>query len=204
VIRPNDLITVQVYTNEGERLIDPDLKLIRESTTQNAMNQKPNPSYLVNHDGVVKLPMVGELKLQGLTLRESEGLLQQEYSKFYQSPFVSLQYQNKRVIVLGSPGGQVIPLQNENTRLVEVLAMATGISNDGNAGNIRILRGDEVIVADLSSFDGYRKNNVVMEPGDIVYVEPIRRPVAESIRDYAPLVTILASLTTLIVVIIGL
>ena len=40
-----------------------------------------------------------------------------------------------------------------------------------------------------------------MEPGDIVYVEPVRKPVSEAVRDYGPLLSILASLVTLIVVI---
>ena len=111
---------------------------------------------------------------------------------------------NKRVIVLGAPGGQVIPLVNENIHLVEVLALAKGVDNLAKAHNIRVLRGDQVLVADLSTIDGYLKSNVLIEHGDIVYVEPVRRPVSEAFRDYLPVLTALTSLTTLIVVIAGL
>jgi polysaccharide export outer membrane protein len=105
---------------------------------------------------------------------------------------------------LGAPGGQVIPLVNENVHLVEVLALAKGIDNLAMAQNVRVLRGDHVLVADLSTIDGYLKNNILIEHGDIVYVEPIRRPVSEAFRDFLPVLTVLTSLTTLIVVIVGL
>jgi polysaccharide biosynthesis/export protein len=164
---------------------------------------KPSIEYLVDREGKVKLPMIGEIKLLGLSLREAEAVLQKEYTKFYEHPYVIVRYQNKRVVVLGAPGGQVIPLANEQVRLVEILALAKGLQNDAKAHNIRVLRGDQVMVADLSTFEGYTKNNVIMQPGDVVYVEPVRRPVAEAVRDYGPALSIVTSLTTLLIVLIS-
>jgi polysaccharide export outer membrane protein len=60
------------------------------------------------------------------------------------------------------------------------------------------------MIADLSTFAGYRENNIVIQPNDIVYVEPIRRPFIEGVRDYGPILGVLTSIATLIVVIIGL
>jgi polysaccharide export outer membrane protein len=145
--------------------------------------------------------MVGSINLVGVTITQAEELLQKEFTKFYKDPFVVLKYTNKRVVVLGAPGGQVIPLLNENMRLTEVLALAKGINNDARASNIRVMRGDTLFIADLTTFEGYKKNDILIEPGDIVYVEPIRRPVLEGLRDYGPIMSILTSLTTLIVVI---
>lgn len=205
LIQPGDLITAQVYTNDGERLIDPDFHLMRESPSQNNANTAtPDKPYLVSENGTVKLPMVGEINIAGLAIREAEEVLQREYSEFYEKPFVAVEFQNKRVVILGAPGGKVIPLSNNHVTLAEILALAEGIDNNARATNIRILRGDEMIMVDFSTFEGYKKGNIVMRPGDVVYVEPIRRPFAEGIRDYAPLVTILASITTLIVVLLGL
>lgn len=199
VVQKNDLLNLRVYTSDGEMIIDPDLKLLKEIPPQVA-NIRPDPSYLVDINGVVKLPMIGEIKLEGLTIRQAEEMLQKEYAKFYTNPFIILQYGNKRVVVLGAVGGQVIPLVNENTSLVEVLALATGLNNDSKAQNIRVIRNEQVFVADLSTLEGYKLSNMIMQPGDIVYVEPVRRPALEALRDYGPLVSILTSLTTLIVV----
>jgi polysaccharide export outer membrane protein len=202
VIQKNDYLKLEVYTNEGERIIDPDLRLLKDVPVQT--NTRPALNYLIDAAGIARFPMIGEIKLEGLTIRQAEEILQKEYARFYEQPFVVLTYQNKRVIVLGAPGGQVIPLTHETMRLVEVLALAKGVSNDAKANNIRIMRGDQVFVADLSTFEGYKKNNLIMAPGDVVYVEPIRRPLVESLRDYAPVLSVVTSLTTLIIVIVNL
>jgi polysaccharide export outer membrane protein len=201
VIQKNDRLELEVYTSKGERLVDPDRYLSTGSNVQAATAKPEVNSYLVGQDGLVKLPMVGSINLVGLTITQAEELLQKEFTKFYKDPFVILKYINKRVVVLGAPGGQVIPLVNDNMRLTEVLALAKGINNDARASNIRVMRGDTLFIADLTTFEGYKKNNILIEPGDIVYVEPIRRPLLESLRDYGPLISIVTSLTTLIVVI---
>lgn len=203
VIQKNDLLKLSLYTNKGELIIDPDFNLMKDLPIQN-VQRRPDPDYLVDINGVAKFPMIGELKVEGLTLRQAEAILQKEYANYYTDPFAVLQYINKRVVVLGAPGGQVIPLMNENITLVEVLALATGLNNDSKAHNIRVLRGDQFFVADLSTLAGYQQTNMIMQPGDIIYVEPIRRPISEGVRDYGPIVSIVTSLTTLIVVLISL
>ena len=198
-IQRYDQLEAEVYTNKGEKIIDPDF---HTGTTEDGEKAEiVKPTYEINVNGIAKFPMVGEVKLDGLTIRQAEEVLQQAYSKYYTDAYVVLRYTNKRVIVLGAPGGQVIPLTNENMYLVEVLALAKGLSNDAKAQNIRILRGSQVYVADLSTFDGYVKNNIPIQSGDVVYVEPIRRPFSEGIRDYGPILSIITTLTTLIVVI---
>lgn len=203
VIQKNDYLKLDVYTSNGERIVDPDLKLLKDMPVQNTMT-RPDPDFLIDVNGVVKLPMIGEIKLEGLTIRKAEELLQKEYSHFYKDPFVTLQYTNKRVVVLGSPGGKVIPLVNENVSLLEIIALAGGIDNFGKAQNIRVLRNEEFYMADLSTIEGYQKSNMVMQHGDVVYIEPVRRPVSEAARDYGPLLSLGISITTLIVVLIGL
>lgn len=203
VIQVNDYLKLAVYTNKGERIIDPDLELLKQMPVQNGV-LKPDPSYLVDINGIAKFPMLGEIKVLGLTIRQAEELIQKEYTKFYTDPFVTLQYTNKRVILLGSPGGAVLPLVNENVTLVEILALGKGIDNFGKAHNIRVLRDEEFYLVDLSTIEGYRKGNMIMQHGDIVYVEPVRRPVSEAARDYGPILSLGLSITTLIIVLIGL
>ena len=201
VIAKNDLIQLQVYTNKGERILDPDFELSKGTNATSAETTRPAQNYLVDIGGTAKFPLIGELKVEGLTIRQAEEILQKEYIKYYADSFVILNVSNKRIIVLGAPGGQVIPLAHENVHLVEVLAMAKGLDKTAKAHNIRVIRGDQVYVADFSTFDGYQKNNMIMEPGDIVYVEPVRRPFSEGLQEYGPAISIITSLTTLIVVI---
>ncbi len=199
IIQKNDYLKLDVFSNKGERVIDPNPELSSTNPAQGTANRQQF-TYLVDLNGLVKFPMVGEMKLEGLTLRQAEEILQKEFEKYFKESFVILSYANKRVIVLGAVGGQVIPLTNQNVTLVEVLALAKGLPNDSKAHNIRVLRNDQVFVVDLSTIEGFKAGNLLIQPGDIVYVEPIRRPVSEGLRDYATLFSLLVSLTTLIVV----
>jgi len=203
IVQKNDYLKLQVYTNNGELIIDPNMEMMRDMpNAQSTTTSRPSVDYLVDVNGVTKFPMIGEIKLEGLTIRQAEEILQKEYSKYYQQPYVVLKYGNKRAIVLGAPGGQVIPLLNENVKLVEILAMAKGLDITAKAQNIRVLRDRQVFVADLTTIDGYLKNNMIIQPGDIIYVEPVRRPVLESLRDYGPLISIFTTITALVVVLL--
>ena len=199
VIQKNDYLGLEIHSNNGERLIDPNPEL--SQSQQVSQDSRSVAQYLVDTNGVAKFPLVGELKVEGLTLRQAEEVLQKEYGKFFISPFVGLKFNNKRVVVLGAPGGQVIPLTNENVTLAEILALAKGLNNDSKAQNIRLLRKDMVYSIDFSTVEGYRKGNMIMEPGDIIYVEPVRKPFVEGFRDYSILLTFIVSLTTIITLI---
>ncbi|GAA4046249.1 hypothetical protein GCM10022409_35420 [Hymenobacter glaciei] len=156
--------------------------------------------------------MVGRVKLSGLSLLQADSMLARMFDVYYKESFVTTRVANNRVIMLGAAGGQVIPLANDNMNLLEVLALAGGLDgggggggggggsnrNGGRADNIRIIRGDlknpRVQQIDLSTLDGMRRASLQVEPNDIIYVEPIRRPLLDALTDAAPLL----SLTSLI------
>ncbi|MBK8292698.1 MAG: polysaccharide biosynthesis/export family protein [Flammeovirgaceae bacterium] len=198
-IQKNDLLSLEVYSNKGERLIDPNPELSQKNGTVQKI-EEDEPVYLVDLKGTVRFPMVGEINLENFTLRQAEEILQKEYAKFFKEPYVQLTYKNKRVILLGALGGHVIPLENENMNLLEVLALGKGLTNDSKAQNIRLIRGVRVFEIDLSTIQGLRDGNVIVEPGDVIYVEPVRRPVSEALRDYSGALSLLISLTTLLLV----
>jgi polysaccharide export outer membrane protein len=199
----NDRLRIKIYSNGGERLIDPNPQLTGTNQNRQQSNSvgENEPIYLIDLKGLIKLPMIGEVKLEGLTLKQAELVLQKEYERFFKEPYVQLSFVNKRVIVLGALGGQVIPLENENTRLVEVLALAEGIDNNAKAQNMRLIRDDKVYEIDFSTIEGYLNGNMLIQSGDIVYVEPVRKPVSEALRDYSGMFSILVSLVTLITLI---
>lgn len=199
-IAKNDRLKIKVYSNGGERLIDtnPELSKVNPNVQSTEENE---PTYLIDLNGVIKLPLVNEINLEGLTLKQAEDVLQKEYTKYFKDPFVKLSFVNKRVIVLGALGGQVIPLEDENITLVEVLGLAKGINNDSKVQNMRLIRGDNVYEVDFSTIDGFRNGNMLIQSGDVVYVEPVRRPFSEALRDYSGIISMLVALATLITVI---
>lgn len=199
VIQRDDILQVDVFTNEGERIIDPNFELQQ----LNAQNQiRREFTYLVQQDGFVKLPIVGRAQVDGFTLDDAESKLETLFDEFYKDSFVKLAFTNKRVILLGATGGQIIPLENQNMSLVEVLALAGGIDFGARAHNIRVIRGDlenpTVFQIDLNTIKGMKESILPIEPGDVIYVEPWRRPWLESVKDVTPALTAVTSLIAFI------
>jgi polysaccharide biosynthesis/export protein len=223
-IKENDLLDIQIYTNNGERLIDPNQEFeIGSGRPQGSGSNNAEllrPRYLVQKGGEVRLPMVGMIKLADFTLNQADSILQIAYSEYYKDAFVYTKYLNKRVFILGSIGGQqgagqiggggrVVPLENEDMNLIELLATVGGVSGQAKANNIRLIRGDlknpYVEIIDLSTIQGMKKATLKLEPNDIVYIEPIRRPFLEAFRDYSSVISFLtgfASLTLSTVILI--
>nr|WKN38314.1 polysaccharide biosynthesis/export family protein [Tunicatimonas sp. TK19036] len=205
-IQPNDYLELQVYTNDGELLIDPNREIAREVGMMNQNSQmRQQPRYLVQGSGIVELPLIGEIEIVGYTLQEASNLLEERFAEFYEDTYITLSYTNKRVIVLGSVGGQVIPLANENTSLIEILALAGGVDVNSRTDNIRLIRGNlddpEVRIIDLSTIDGMKKASLKVLPGDIIYVQPVQRITSEAVRDISPIFSLITSTLTLILLI---
>lgn len=207
-LQESDFIEVEVYTNEGELIIDPNNEIMREigaGMNMQQMNMRRNPQFLVRQGGLVKLPLLGDVPLEGLTVNEAEALLQREYSEFYEDAFVIIRYTNKRVIVLGSTGGQVIPLTNENMTLIEVLALAGGVGTQSRVDKIRLIRGDldnpEVRLINLSTIEGMLDAELEVVSGDIIYVQPVQRIAGEAVRDISPIFGLISTTLTLILLI---
>jgi polysaccharide export outer membrane protein len=202
-IQPNDYIDFTVYTNNGERIIDPNFELRKNNVGIQVFEKH---KFLVYQNGIARLPMVGEVKVAGLTLYDLDTLLQNLYSKFYENPYVISKVLNKRVFVLGTSSGtqnnitngKVIPLENENMTLIEVLALAGGLDYFSKANNIRLIRGDlknpNVMIIDLSTIDGMKKANLLVQPNDIIYIERYQRRFIVGIQEISSVTTLLLTI----------
>jgi polysaccharide biosynthesis/export protein len=203
-IQANDYINVKIFTNKGERLIDPNLELAKGA---GAVTKDENLKYLVRNDGKVNLPMVGEVFLQGSTQTQADSVLTIAYGRYYEGAFIVTSILNKRVFVLGPfpLGAKVIPLQNENINLIEIIALYGGIPNNGKAYNIRVIRGDlknpNVNIIDLSTIEGLKSASMVVYPNDIIYIEPVRKLFLETVTDVAPIISLIVSVTSILILI---
>lgn len=173
-IAPNDFLSFRLFSNDGFKLID-----ITGLSITTVRAQQTSMEYLVEHDGLVKLPIIGRTSLQDLTARQAELFLEEKYSTYYNKPFVLLKVTNRRVIIFpGSEGkAKVLNLTNNNTTLLEALALSGGIANTGKAKRIKLIRGNlkdpEVYLIDLSSLEGMKQADMVLQANDIIYVEPV-------------------------------
>lgn len=190
-IAANDLVQVRIFSNDGFKIID----LSNVSALSVA-----NFDYIVERDGKAKLPLVGFVKLAGLTVREAEIFLEQIYSEYYVKPFVNIKITNKRVIVFPGNGGvaKVLPLTNSNTTVIEALALTGGIAEDGKAYKVKLIRNEtdqkpKVYLMDLSKIQGLAAGNTVVLANDIIYVEPRYRLARTLVGEITPIISLLTS-----------
>ena len=194
-ISANDILQFNMYSNDGFKLVD----LTSLGNANASVRVQSNIEYLVESDGNVKLPILGRRKLIGLTIREAELILEESYSAYYVKPFIIIEVINRRVIIFpGSAGdAKVISLKNNNTTLLEALALAGGISNDGKARQVKLIRQNndknDVYLIDLSKIEGIKQGTMVLQANDIIYVESRRRYTSRLLQELAPIVSLITS-----------
>jgi polysaccharide biosynthesis/export protein len=190
-IEANDLLQVRIFSNDGFKIID------LANSNQNA---RFDLDYVVTNEGTAKLPLVNKVKLAGLTVQEAETYLEQVYDFYYVKPYVSVKVINKRVIVFPGNGGdaKVLNLTNNNTSVIEALALTGGIAEDGKAYKVKLIRNDgsskpKVYLMDLSRIEGIAAGNSVVLANDIIYVEPRYKFARTLVAEITPIISLLSS-----------
>lgn len=187
----NDIVNVRIFSNDGFKIVD-------LASTQNS--RFIDLDYVVNRDGTAKLPLVGRVKLAGLSIREATEYLEQIYADYYVKPFVYMYVTNKRVIVFPGTGGtaKVLNLVNNNTTVIEALALAGGIADDGKAYKVKLIRNQDnqapkIYLMDLSKIEGIAVGNTVVLAHDIIYVEPRYRLARTLVSEITPIVSLIST-----------
>jgi len=133
---------------------------------------------LVNASGYISLPLIGKIKVAGLTQSQAADRITAQYKKYLNTPSVYLEVLNKRIFVLGevkNPG--VVKIDKEKMTLFEAIAFAGDLTDDAVRDNIVILsnnpkNGMQMRSVDLTNFDTMKYASLMLRPNDIVYVQP--------------------------------
>ena len=174
----NDNIEIQVNPNKGAMLLEGISGNNAGGNTGNSAAMARAITALVEYDGTIKLPVLGRIQIKDLTQREAELMMEERYKEIFIDPFVKITITNKRVILFpGSSGSaRVLTLSNQNTTVTEAIAISGGVTGDAKANRIKLIRGNpenpEVYLIDLSTIEGMKKGNIVLQGNDIIYIEP--------------------------------
>lgn len=205
-ISKDDKITFLLSTNDGQDIVSGQTGVSSESTS----GQSNQIEYVVRSDGNVLLPLIGDLQIVGMTVKQSEDKLKELYTAHYLDPFVQVTVTNKRVIVFPGDGGsaKVVIIKNNNTTLMEVIAEVGGISERGKANTIKLMRSvngkREIYPIDLSTIEGLAFADMIVQANDYVYVEPHPKLGREVLSQVTPIVAILSSALVLFTVFLNL
>lgn len=195
ILRKGDKISFQVFSNEGFRLVDQGVNQIglEKNSTVN------NIEYIVDKNGKVRLPIINEVKLEGLSVKQAERFLERAFEEIIQDPFVRVTVLSWRVFVFKGLGGlgQVVPIEFQNTTLVEILARAGGIPQDAKAYKIKVIRGvdkgePQVFMVDYSTISHVKNTNLQILSNDIIYIEPVQRISNGLVTELSPYLSLLS------------
>lgn len=183
-IMPKDLLTIVVSCTNPELAIPFNLTVassvgLAASTSSNVTTQAALQPYLVDNEGNINFPVLGELKLGGLTKREAEQLILDKLKPYMkETPIVTVRMVNYKISVIGEvarPG--TFTISNEKVNLLEALAMAGDMTVYGLRDNVKLIREDangkqQIITLDLNKAETILSPYYWLQQNDIVYVTP--------------------------------
>lgn len=198
-IEENDILHISLSSYNLEALA-PFLKLTKPESP--VINSNPGlDGYLVNSEGNIDFPVLGDIAVVGLTRSEIEDELTKRLQDYITDVVVDVRIMNFKITVLGevkNPG--VYPIQDERVTIPQALALAGDLTKDGKRENILIIREEkgnhQVTRVDLTSVDMYGSEFFFLKQNDVVYVEPSQVGVKKS--GFIPDIPALLSLATVI------
>jgi len=168
-ILPQDRLKVVFYR---------DPKQSAEVSTVELGQEMNTDGILVNTAGYVTLPLIGKIKVSGLTQTQAADRITQHLRKYLNSPSVYVEVMNKRIYVLGEvkkPG--VVKLDREKMNIFEAIAFSGDLTDNAVRDNIIIVsnkpgKGLTMRSVDLTNFRKMRYASLMLRPNDIVYIQP--------------------------------
>lgn len=193
-----DRFSFSFSTNNGEKIIFGASGISNPSSLTASNTPIQQQDYLVQQDGTAELPLIGAIKVAGISTRALEDQLEDLLEKDYLEPFVQIKITNQRVTIFpGKNSAQVINLQNTNTSLIEVIALANGIREDGRANSIKLIRKKDnkrmIYKIDLSTIEGLKYGEMLVQSNDYIYIDSNPRITREILKEIGPWLSLFSS-----------
>lgn len=208
-IQPDDLLMIIVSSLEPELAIPFNLNTMSTVTRGNesSIGQTSQQLYLVDGNGNIEFPVIGQINVLNKTKEEVINELQSKISKYINNPIVNLRIMNYKVTVQGEVNNPAVhTVTTERITLAEALSLSGDLTIYGNRKNILIIReenGKRVSERiDLTKTDFINSPFYYLKQNDIVYVEPNKTKVNSSA--VGPNASIFISIASLIITIITL
>jgi len=158
--------------------------------------------YLIDEAGEIDFPVVGKVKIAGLSPEETRVILTDRLSEYIRDPIINIRLKNFTVTILGEvrrPG--TYPVNGERITILEALGLAGDLTLKGERANVMVIRdfdGTKVYSRiDLTSKQALNSPVYYLTQNDVVYVEPNASAVSSSQLDAR--VSIAISLLSLLI-----
>ncbi len=213
----NDLPQVKIQKNDILSIVinslNPEASAIFNVANSSTINYtttgtfQSTGGYLVNSEGYIQLPILGNINVLGLTKKQLKDQITETLidKKLLIDPIVSIRHLNFEVTVIGEVGKpSVITVPSEQLSLLKALGLAGDITIYGNKDNVLLIRENNgkrlVKRLNLNSKDFLSSAYYYLQPNDILYVEANKDRVASASRTRQILPIVLSSLSIVVIV----
>lgn len=175
VIQKNDLLSISVRSLSTEASEVYNAPPVLAGNGNNAI---PG-GYLVNEDGTIQFPVLGNIKAAGLTKVALENVIRNSLNerKLLLDPVVNVRIINFRVTVLGevrNPTVVIVPAEKIN--ILEAIGFANDLTLFADRSNVLVIREDNGVrkfkVLNLNSQEIFSSPYYNLRHNDVIYVRP--------------------------------
>jgi polysaccharide biosynthesis/export protein len=179
IMQPNDLLEIDInsLSPESNALFSKGVLQTGGNGNNLVASNRVSAGYLVDKNGFVAFPVIGKVKLAGLTKEEATIKLTELLGKYVRQPIVNIKYLNFKVTVIGevkNPSSFAIPAEKVN--ILEAIGLAGDMTDYGKRESVLILReqdGKRLITrVNMNNKEVLNSPYFYLKQNDIVYVEP--------------------------------
>ncbi|WP_237332488.1 polysaccharide biosynthesis/export family protein [Zobellia amurskyensis] len=201
----DDLVSIYVSTLDSEASAP--FNLFRGSSEGGVRPEQVD--YLIDKDGEIDFPVIGKVKIAGLSGEEVRILLRDKLSDYLKEPIINIRLRNFSISVLGEvrrPG--TYPVEGERITIMEALGFAGDLTIKGKRENVMVIRdfdGTKVYTRiDLTKKEALSSPVYYLTQNDVVYVEPNNSAIKSSTLDnrasiYVSVASLLITSTVLLI-----
>jgi len=178
-LKPDDLLQITVSTEDIKSGQAFNLPVVTFSATSNSVIGTPKQQdYLIDANGEITFPVLGKIKLAGLTREQAIKLLEKKLiPRHLKKAIITIRITNFKVTVEGDvkkPGTYNVP--NERITIMEAIGLAGDLNISGQRNNVLVVREEkgkkQTYRVDLTSMKTFESPVYYLQQNDLVYVEP--------------------------------
>lgn len=176
-IQQEDLLTITVSAADVKATMPFNQQNVYQATAGTATDMAFKPTYLVDANGEIDFPVLGKIKVGGLSRLGATDLLRSKLKQYIVDPGVNLTFANFKITILGEvakPGTYTLP--QERVTVLEALGLAGDMTIKGVRSNVLLIRekdGEKKMERlNLLSDSILNSPYYYLAQNDVIYVEP--------------------------------
>ena len=179
IIHGDDLLAIMVNSRDPELALPFNMPMVSYQLGSNTGGQQRVLGYLVDTNGNIDFPILGEIHVEGFTRMQLTELIKNKLIEgdLIKDPIVTVQFLNFKISVMGEVGRPgSFTISGDRITLLEALSMAGDLTIYGNRKNVLLIRDNggkkEYHRFDLTSIESLNSPYYYLQQNDVLYVEP--------------------------------